>query len=50
MFHTFLIRFSSADCLSTFVHFFPQFQGLRFCAQTSAVCRVLNTYQDIDDY
>ena len=50
MFHTFLIRFSFADYLSTFVHFFPQFQGLRFCAQTSAVCRVLNTYQDIDDY
>ena len=35
-----LINFSSANCLSTFVHKFSQFQGLRFCAQTSAVCTV----------
>ena len=41
-FHTFLIHFSSGDYLPTFDHIFSQFPGLRFCAQTSAVCTVKN--------
>ena len=40
MFHAFLIPVSSADYPSTFAHKLSQFQGLRFCAQTSAVCTI----------
>ena len=50
MLHTFLIHFSSADYLSTFVHMFSRFQRLRFCAQTSAVCTVKEKKQTITNW